>query len=150
MNLRSSIFGDIGSAKQVQREFLKLFECAIIQNDLSKSVERFQFSIQEAKVKLNLAISPGCWLIASDMILNTESKISYNNFLQKASHSMHLGLNSDVNNQTKVTGIRHNLGASKISFQLSIGTIKEQQQKKKHLSLQLFQCFKQKRQINQK
>ena len=116
VNLRSSIFGDIGSSKQVQREFLKLFESAIIQNDLSKSVERFQFSIQEAKVKLNLAISPGCWLMASDMILNTESKISYNNFLQNASHSMHLGLNSDINNQTKVTGIRHNLGASKVSF----------------------------------
>ena len=29
---------------------------------------------------------------------------------------MHLGLNSDVNNQTKVTGIRHNLGASNVSF----------------------------------
>ena len=95
---------------------MKLFESAIIQNDLSKSVQRFQLSIQEAKVKLNLAISPGCWLIASDMILNTESKTSYNNFLRHASHSMHLGLNSDVNNQTKVTGIRHNLGASKVSF----------------------------------
>ena len=50
------------------------------------------------------------------MILNTESKTSYNNFLRNASLSMHLGLNSDVNNQTKVTGIRHNLGASKVSF----------------------------------
>ena len=95
--LRSSIFGDIGSAKEVQREFLKLFERAIIQNDLSKSVKRFELSIQEAKVKLNLAISPGCWLMTSDMILNTESKISYNNFLRHASQSMHLGLNSDVN-----------------------------------------------------
>ena len=67
-------------------------------------------------MKLNLAISPGCWLMASDMILNTESKTSYNNFLRHASQSMHLGLNSDVNNQTKVIGIRHNLGASKVSF----------------------------------
>ena len=50
------------------------------------------------------------------MILNTESKTSYNNFLRHASQSMHLGLNSDVNNQTKVIGIRHNLGASKVSF----------------------------------
>ena len=116
MDLRSSIFGDIGSAKEVQRKFLNLFESAIIQNDISKSVERFQFSIQEAKVKLNLAISPGCWLMASDMILNTESKTSYNNFLRHASHSTHLGLNSDVNNQTKVIGIRHNLGESKVSF----------------------------------
>ena len=116
VNLKSSIFDDTGSAKEVQRDFLKLFESAIIQNDVSKSVQRFQLSIQEAKVKLNLAISPGCWLMASDMILNTESKTSYNNFLRHAFHSMHLGLNSDVNNQTKVTGIRHNLGASKVSF----------------------------------
>ena len=70
--LGSSVFGDIGSAKEVQREFLNIFEKAIIQNDLSKSVKRFELSIQEAKVKLNLAISPGCWLMASDMILNTE------------------------------------------------------------------------------
>ena len=113
MDLRSSIFGDTGSAKEVQREFLKLFESAIIQNDLSKSVKKLELSIQEAKVKLNLAISPGCWLMASDMILNTESKTSYNNFLRHASHSMNLGLNSDVNNQTKVTRIRHNLGESR-------------------------------------
>ena len=45
VDLRSSIFGDIGSAKEVQREFLKSFESAIIQNDLSKSVQRFQLSI---------------------------------------------------------------------------------------------------------
>ena len=52
----------------------------------------FELSIQEAKVKLNLAISPGCWLMASDMILNTESKTSYNNFLRHASQSMILVL----------------------------------------------------------
>ena len=116
VDLRSSIFGDTGSAKEVQREFLNLFESVIIQNDLSNSVQRFELSIQEAKVKLNLAISPGCWLMASDMILNTESKTSYNNFLRHASQFKHLGLTSDVNNQTKVTGIRHSLGASKVSF----------------------------------
>ena len=109
MDVRSSIFGDTGSAKEIQREFLNLFESAIIQNDLSKSIQRFELSIQEAKVKLNVTISPGCWLMPSDMILNTESKTSYNNFLRHASHSMHLGLISDVNNQTKVTGIRNNL-----------------------------------------
>ena len=116
VDLRSSIFCDIGSAKEVQREFLNVFESVIIQNDLSKSIKRFELSIQEAKVKLNLAISPGCWLMASDVILNKESKTSYNNFLRHASHSMHLGLNSDVNNQTKVIGIRHNLGESRVKL----------------------------------
>ena len=57
VDLRSSIFGDIESAKQVQKGFLNLFESVIIQNDLSKSVKRFELSIQEAKAKLNLAIS---------------------------------------------------------------------------------------------
>ena len=33
-------------------------EDAIGQPDISKSVQRFQFGIQEAKVKLDLAISP--------------------------------------------------------------------------------------------
>ena len=95
---------------------MNLFEKAIIQNDLSKSVKRFELSIQEAKVKLNLAISPGCWLMASDMTLNKESKTSYNNFLRHASNSMHLCLNSDVNYQTKVIEIRHNLGESKVKL----------------------------------
>ena len=81
VNLRSSIFGDIGSAKEVHREFLKLFERAIIQNDLSKSVQMFELSIQEAKLKLNLAISPGCWL-------NIETRVKA--LLQKLEHENQL------------------------------------------------------------
>ena len=53
MDLRSTILGDTGSAIEVQREFMNLFESAIRENDLSKSVQRFQLSIQEAKVKLD-------------------------------------------------------------------------------------------------
>ena len=40
------------------RELLVLIEDAIRQPDISKSVQRFQLVIQEAKVKLDLAISP--------------------------------------------------------------------------------------------
>ena len=67
-------------------------------------------SIQEAKVKLNLAIRPGTWLMPFNMFPNTEAKTAYNNFLKYASPSMQLGLTSDVNKQTKTVGIIHNLG----------------------------------------
>ena len=94
---RSTILGDTGSTIELQRELMNLFESSIINNNLSKSVERFQLSIQESKVKLDLGISPGTWLTASNFILNTESKISYNNYLRHATPSMHLGLNSYLN-----------------------------------------------------
>ena len=116
VDLRSTILGDTGSAIEVQREFMNIFESSIINNNLSKSVERFQLSIKESKVKLDLTISPGTWLTASNLILNTESKISYNSYLRHATPSMHLGLNSDVNKQTKITGIKHNLGESRVKL----------------------------------
>ena len=53
VNVRSSIIGSSGSAKEVRHEFLALIEDAIGQPDISKSVQRFQLVIQEAKVKLN-------------------------------------------------------------------------------------------------
>ena len=95
---------------------MNLFKSSIIYNNLSKSVERFKLSTQESKVKLDLAISPGTWLTASYLILNTESKISYNNYLKHANPLMHLGLNSDVNKQIKITGIKHNLGESRVKL----------------------------------
>jgi len=70
VNVRSSIIGSSGSVKEVRHEFLLLIEDAIQQPDISKSVQRFQLVIQEAKVKLDLAISPGTWLMPSRMIIN--------------------------------------------------------------------------------
>ena len=70
VNVRSSILGDSGSAQEVRREFLVLMEDAVKQSDISKSVQRFQLAVQE--VKLDLAISPGTWLIPSRMVINTE------------------------------------------------------------------------------
>ena len=65
VNVQTSILGDSGGAEEVRREFLVLTEDAIQQPDISKSVKRFQLAVQEAKVKLDLAISPGTWLIPS-------------------------------------------------------------------------------------
>ena len=59
VNVRSSILGSSGSAKEAQREFLVFVDDAIRKPDISKSVQRFQLAIDEAKVQLDLAVSPG-------------------------------------------------------------------------------------------
>ena len=75
VNVRSSVLGETGSAQEVRQEFLVLLEDAIKQPDISKSVQRFQLAVQEAKVKLDLAVSPGTWLMPSRMVISTESTI---------------------------------------------------------------------------
>ena len=114
VNVRSSILGETGSAQEVRQEFLVLLEDAIKQPDISKSVQRFQLAVQEAKVKLDLAVSPGTWLMPSRMVINTESTIGYNNRLKRVEPSMKLGVNTDVNSKSVSVGIRHNLGESKV------------------------------------
>ena len=104
VNTRSSILGKSGSAMETQREFLILLESVILQTDISKSVQRFQLAIQEAKVRLDFAVSPDTWLLPSNMIINTESAIGYNNDLKKANDGMKLGVNSVVNLATKQIG----------------------------------------------
>jgi len=116
VNVRSSILGSSGSAREVRCELLVLIEDAIEQPDISKSVQRFQFAIQEAKVKLDLAITPGTWLMPSHMIINTESMVGHNNGLKRANSNMKLGVNLDVNIEQKSVGIKHNSGTSKVEL----------------------------------
>ena len=117
VNVRSSILGNSGSAQEVRRELLTLMEDAVKQPDISKSVQRFQLAVQEAKVKLDLAISSGTWLMPSKMVISTESTVGYNNKLKGATADMKLGVNSDVNADGTVdVGIRHNLGVSKVKL----------------------------------
>ena len=59
VNVRSSILGSGGRAKEAQSEFLVLVEDAIRQPDLAKSVQRYQLAVDEAKVRLNFAVCPG-------------------------------------------------------------------------------------------
>ena len=114
VNVRSGILGETGSSQEVRQEFLVLLEDAIKQPDISKSVQRFQLAVQEAKVKLDLAVSPGTWLMPSRMVINTESTIGYNNRLKRVEPSMKLGVNTDVNSKSVSVGIKHNLGKSKV------------------------------------
>ena len=106
VNVRSSILGSGGRAKEAQSEFLVLVEDAIRQPDLAKSVQRYQLAIDEAKVRLNLAVCPGAWLMPARMLINTESTVGYNNQLKQAVQGMKLGINNEVNTSTKKAALQ--------------------------------------------
>ena len=116
VNIRSGIVGSSGGAVEAQQEMLKLFESAVIEEDLSTSVQRYQLAVQEAKLRLDLAIAPGIWLMPSNLVISTESIVGYNNELQKASSDMKFGVNEGVNEKSKKVGIRHNIGSSKVKL----------------------------------
>ena len=106
VNVRSSIIGDGGRATEAQSEFLTLMESAIIQPDLAQSVQRYQLAVDEAKVRLNLAVAPMAWLMPANMIINTASVVGYNNKLKQAVSGTKLGLNNELNMETKKSALR--------------------------------------------
>ena len=116
VNIRSGIVGDSGGAVEAQQEMMKLFESAVIEEDLATSVQRYQLAVQEAKLRLDLAIAPGIWLMPSNLVINTESIVGYNNELQKANENMQFGVNIGVNEKSKGVGIKHNMGDSKVKL----------------------------------
>ena len=116
VNVRSSITGSQGSSIETQREFLSLVEDAIRNPDISKSVQRFQLAIESAKVRLDLAISPGTWLLPSKMVVNTESVVGYNNKLKKATSFMKIGVNSDLNIPVRRSVSKHNFGSGAVKL----------------------------------
>ena len=97
----SSILGSGGREKEAQSEFLVLMEDAIRQPGLAKSVQRYQLAVDQAKVRLNLAVALKAWLMPAQMIINTEITVGYNNKLKQAVPGMKLGVNNKVNADTK-------------------------------------------------
>ena len=116
VNIRSGIVGNGGGAVEAQQEMLKLFESAVIEENLATSVQRYQLAVQESKLRLDMAIAPGIWLMPSNLVINTESIVGYNNELQKATDGMQFGVNVGVNEKSKGVGVRHNLGESKVKL----------------------------------
>ena len=116
VDVRSSISGSQGSAIETQRQFLSMVEDAIRNPDISKSIQRFQLAIQSAKVRLDLAISPGLWLLPSKMVVNTESVVGYNNKLKKATSFMRISVNSDLNIPVRRSAPNHNLGSRTVKL----------------------------------
>ena len=116
VDVRSSIDGSQGSSIETQRQFLSMVEDAIRNPDLGKSVQRFQLAIESAKVRLDLAISPGTWLLPSKMVVNTESVVGYNNKLKKATSFMKIGVNSDLNIPVRRSAPKHNFGPGAVKL----------------------------------
>ena len=96
VNVRSSILGSSGSAKEAQLEFLVLVENSIRKLDIWKSVQKFQRTIAEAKVLFALAVSTGIWLMPSNLLPNTQSMAGYNNSMKKGSSDMKVGVNQSI------------------------------------------------------
>jgi len=68
VNVRSSILGEGGRAKEAQSEFLVLMEDAIRQTDLVQRVQRYQLAVDQTKLRLNLAVCLMAWLMPASMI----------------------------------------------------------------------------------
>ena len=99
VNVRSSILGSGGRAKETQTVFLVLVKDAI--RHLAASVQGYQLAVDEAKVRLNLVVYPGARLMPGRMAINKDSVMGYNNQLKQAGAGMKLGINNEVNTSTK-------------------------------------------------
>ena len=114
VNTRTSIVNKGGGGIETQQNFGKLFESTVIENDVAKSIQKYQLAVQESKSRLDLAVAPGVWLMPSNLIINTESIVGYNNALKRVTEDMKFGVNNSVNNETKTVGIEQSLGTSKV------------------------------------
>ena len=115
-NARKSIIGYSGSAKNAQLDFLILVEDAIKTLNVQNGPAKYQNSINNAMVRLNLAVARGALLLPARMIINTESVVGYNNKLKMSTADMKLGVNNQVNQDTKKAGLKKMAGGpSKIN-----------------------------------
>ena len=105
-NTRSSILGNLGTARNTQTDFLVLIEDSIKTLNVSNGPVKYQDAIEATKVRLNLAVARGVLLLPSRMIINTESIVGYNNNLRRATDDMKLGVNNQVNQGTKKASLK--------------------------------------------
>ena len=82
-NTRSSIIGATGTARNTQTDFLVLFDDAIRKLTVSNGPAKYQEAIEKTKVRLNFAIARGVLLLPSQMIINKESVVGYNNNVRR-------------------------------------------------------------------
>jgi len=106
VNVRSSILGSGGRAKEAQSEFLMLMEDAIRQPDLAASVQRYQLAVNQAKVRLNLAVAPNGLAYAR---ANDNQHRKHNRLQQQAKTGGlrdETGVNNEVNPETKKAALK--------------------------------------------
>ena len=109
-NTRSSILGNLGTARNTQTDFLVLLEDSIKTLTVSSGPVKYQDAIQATKVRLSFAVGRGVLLLPSRMIINTESVVGYNNNLRRATDDMKLGVNNHVNQGTKKASLKLMVG----------------------------------------
>ena len=134
-NTRSSILGNLGTARNTQTDFLVLIEDSIKTLTVSSGPVKYQDAIEATKVRLNFAVGRGVLLLPFRMIINTESVVGYNNNLRRATDDMKLGVNNHVNQGTKKASLRLMAGGpSKVNPPNSHprGLHQNQQHKHKH------------------
>ena len=112
-NTRSSILGNLGTARNTQTNFLVLIEDSIKTLNVSNGPVKYQDAIQATKVRLNLAVARGVLLLPARMIINTESIVGYNNNLRRSTDDMKLGVNNQVNQDTKKASLKADEGRPK-------------------------------------
>ena len=105
-NTRSSILGNLGTARNTQTDFLVLIEDSIKTLNVSSGPVKYQDAIEATKVRLNLAVARGVLLLPGRMIINMESVVGYNNNLRRATDDMKLGVNNHVNQGTKKAALK--------------------------------------------
>ena len=105
-NTRSSILGNLGTARNTQTDFLILIEDSIKTLNVSSGPVKYQNAIEATKVRLNLAVARGTLLLPARMIINTESIVGYNNNLRRSTDDMKLGVNNQVNQATKKASLK--------------------------------------------
>ena len=105
-NTRSSILGNLGTARNTQTDFLVLVADAIRTLTVSSEPVKYQTVIEATKVRLNFAVARGTLLLPARMIINTESVVGCNNNLRRATDDMKLGVNNQVNQGTKKASLR--------------------------------------------
>ena len=106
VNTRSSILGNLGTARNTQIDFLVLIEDSIKTLTVKNGPVKYQDAIQATKVRLNFAVGLGVLLLPARMIINTESIVGYNNNLRWAKDYMKLGVNNLVNQGTKKASLK--------------------------------------------
>ena len=105
-NTRSSVLGNLGTARNTQTDFLVLIEDALKTLNVSSGPVKYQDAIEATKVRLNFAVARGVLLLPARMIINTESVVDYNNNLRRATDGMKLGVNNQVNQGTKKASLK--------------------------------------------
>ena len=111
VNTRSSIIGNLGTAINTQSDFLVLVDDAIKTLTVLNGLTNYQTALTQTKVRLNFVVARGALLLPARMIINEDSVAGYNNKIRKATYDIKLGVNNQVNQDTKKTGIRKMGGA---------------------------------------